>query len=99
MENSEISRVLEKLDKIMENQALFDKRLDVHIEGEKETRKLAVEATQILRGHNGDVGLVSKVAKNTEELAAIKKAIWKIMTPLLTAIGVGIVVLIAMGVK
>ncbi len=52
----------------------------------------------ILRGQNGNIGLREQVRQNTRDIADFKKALWMIVTPLLLAIGGGIILLITQGV-
>lgn len=75
----------------------MDKKLGIHIALDAETSETARENQRILKGKGDRTGLVAKVEKNTGDIRDIKKIAWAVMTPVLLAVGSGIVYLIVRG--
>jgi hypothetical protein len=93
-EDEKMDKILAELTAIREGQAKLDTALQVHIAASEHAEELSRENNRILKGSNGNEGLVAQVKKNAEAIATFKRIGWTIITPLLAAIGAGIVFLI-----
>jgi len=75
----------------------IDKKLDVHIAETKDDREMLLKHERILFGANGDSSLPEQVRMNTRAIAFATKIMWFVVTPILLAVGSGMVVLIMQG--
>ena len=91
-ENSEINS---KLDALLSRITELDKKIDVHMARDEQTAEIAHENRRTLMGYNGQIGLVAIVEKNSKAIDKINTLLWTIATPLIIAIGAGLVMLIA----
>jgi glycerol dehydrogenase-like iron-containing ADH family enzyme len=92
IENSALKEILDAI-------AAMDKKLDVHIAQDAHTAQIANENRKTLLGENGNVGLVALVKKNSEAIENMNKLFLILATPVILAIGSGVVWLIAQAVK
>jgi len=75
----------------------IDKKLDVHIAETKDDREMLLKHERILFGANGDASIPEQVRMNTRAIAFATKLMWFVITPILLAIGSGMVFLIMQG--
>lgn len=94
---NDIEQVLAELKALRKDLGELDKKLTVHAALDEQNKKTLSEHNRILKGVNGTPGLVSKVDKNTTELGKIARTVDKVMTPILYAVGGGIIFLIILG--
>ena len=88
---------MENYKDVMDLLTVMDKKLDIHIALDKKKDEEVAEIKRILKGSNGDIGLIEKVRKNTDFNATQKKVMWLIVTPLLLLIGSGTAALLLQG--
>ena len=88
---------MENYKDVMELLRAMDKKLDIHIALDVKKEAEVSEHDRILKGANGDIGLIDQVRKNTEFNATLKKVMWIVVTPLLLLISSGVIVLLMQG--
>jgi hypothetical protein len=89
----EADRMQQLIDLMVE----IDKKLDVHIAEEKSNKQTLIFHDKILRGSEDAPSLPEQVRNNSKDIRAFKKVLWYVATPLLLAIGGGVLWIIVQG--
>lgn len=90
--DSKLDKIIEKVSAIEQCQAVEKSMLDT-------LSRLVDKHERILFGDNGDGGLIQDVNAMARAQASAQKVVWIIVTPLLTAIGAGIIYIIFHGIS
>ena len=94
-ENEMLKQILQEVRDMAHEQSELKMKVETHVAKDEWRDELLARHERILAGQNGDAGLPEQIRNNTEAIRTFKRIGWTIITPLLLAIGAGIVFLIA----